>query len=97
MMNMLIKLAHFILIKISYLLHKLTEVYIEMIVDLHNIHSRIISDRDLRFTLRFLESLQEALGAELRLSSAYHPQTNSQTERTIQSLEDFLKACVLDQ
>ena len=57
----------------------------------------IISDRDPRFTSRFWESLQEVLGSKLRLSSVYHPQTDGQTERTIQSLEDLLRACVLEQ
>ena len=56
-----------------------------------------VSDRDPRFTSKFWESLQVALGTKLRLSSAYHPQTDGQTERTIQSLEDLLRACVLEQ
>ena len=56
-----------------------------------------MSDRDLRFTSRFWKSLQEALGSKLRLSSAYHPQTDGQSERTIQSLEDLLRVCVLEQ
>ena len=56
-----------------------------------------MSDRDPRFTSKFWESLQVALGTKLRLSSAYHPQTDGQTERTIQSLEDLLRACVLEQ
>lgn len=56
----------------------------------------IVLDRDLRFTSRFWESLQEALGLKLRLSLTYHPQTDSQIERTIQSLEDLLRACVLE-
>ena len=45
----------------------------------------------------FWKSLQEVLGSKLSLSSAYHPQTDGQTERTIQSLEDLLRACVLEQ
>ncbi|CAJ2638266.1 unnamed protein product [Trifolium pratense] len=69
----------------------------KMIVRLHGIPTSIISDRDPRFTSRFWESLQEALGTKLRLSSAYHPQTDGQSERTIQSLEDLLRACVLEQ
>ena len=48
----------------------------------------------MRFTCKFWESLQAALGTKLRLSSAYHPQTDGQTERTIQSLEELLRACV---
>ena len=56
-----------------------------------------VSDRDPRFTSKFWESLQDALGTKLRLSSTYHPQTDGQTDRTIQSLEDLLRACVLEQ
>ncbi|GAU43834.1 hypothetical protein TSUD_371130 [Trifolium subterraneum] len=67
------------------------------IIRLHGIPSSIVSDRDPKFTSRFWESLQEALGTKLRLSSAYHPQTDGQSERTIQSLEDLLRACVLEQ
>jgi len=57
----------------------------------------IISDRDPRFVSKFWTKFQEALGSKLRLSSAYHPQTDGQTERTIQSLEDLLRACVLEE
>ncbi|MCI71289.1 retrotransposon protein, partial [Trifolium medium] len=73
------------------LVPKLAEIYVDQIVRLHGIPSSLISDRDPRFTSRFWESLQEALGTKLRLSSAYHPQTDGQTERTIQSLEDLLR------
>ncbi|MCI10571.1 retrotransposon protein, partial [Trifolium medium] len=93
----LTKSDHFITIKTGMLVPKLDEIYVEQIVRLHGIPSSIISDRDPRFTSRFWESLQEALGTKLRLSSAYHPQTNGQTEKTIQSLEDLLRACVLEQ
>ena len=54
-------------------------------------------DRDPRYTSKFWESLQAALGTKLRMSYAYHPQTDGQTERTIQSLDDLLRACVLEQ
>lgn len=57
----------------------------------------IISYRDMRFTSRFWESLQATLGTKLRLSSTYHLQTFVQIERTIQSLEDLFRACVLEQ
>ena len=93
----LTKCAHFIAIKKGTLVPKLAEIYVEQIVKLHGIPSSIISDRDPRFTSRFWESLQEALGTKLRLSSAYHPQTDGQSERTIQSLEDLLRACALEQ
>lgn len=95
--DQLTKSAHFVPIKTSMSMVKLTEIYIEQIVRLHGIPSSIVSDRDPRFTSKFWESLQAALGTKLRLSYAYHPQTDGQTERTIQSLEDFLRACVLEQ
>src|SRR4051812_46444214 len=56
----------------------------------------IVSDRDPRFTSGFWRSLQKTLGTELQMSMAYHPQTDGQYERTIQILEDMLRACVLD-
>ena len=91
------KSAHFIPIKIIYPMQRLAEVYIEKIVRLHGVPSSIVSDRDPRFTSRFWESLQRAMGTKLRLSYVYHPQTDGQSERMIQSLEDLLGACVLDQ
>ena len=76
---------------------QLAEIYIREIVKLHGVPSSIVSDRDPRFISRFWKSLPEALGSRLRLSSAYHPQTNGQSKRTIQSLDDFLRVCVLEQ
>ena len=93
----LTKSAHFIPINIRFSLEKLTSLYICDIVRLHGVPSSIVSDRDPRFTSRFWESLNRALGTKLRLSLSYHPQTDGQTERTIQSLEDLLRACVLEQ
>lgn len=86
------KSTYFIPIKTNYPLQKLVELYIEKIVSLRDISSSIVSDRDLRFTSRFWQSLQEALGTKLKLSYAYHPQTDGQTERIIQSLKDPLRA-----
>nr|KYP69549.1 Retrotransposable element Tf2 [Cajanus cajan] len=87
----LTKSAHFLPINIRYSLERLARLYINEIVRLHGIPSSIVSDRDPRFTSRFWESLQRALGTQLRLSLAYHPQTDGQTERTIQSLEVYLE------
>ena len=75
---------------------KLVELYVKEIVILHGVPASIISDRDSRFTSRFWQALQNTLGTQLRMSSAYHPQTDGQSERTIQSLEDLLRICVLD-
>lgn len=92
----LTKSAHFLPIGIKYSLERLTQLYIKEIVRLHGVPSSIISDRDPRFTSRFWGSLHQALGTKLRMSSAYHPQTDGQSDRTIQSLEDLLRACVLE-
>ena len=65
-------------------------------VRLHGVPSSIVSDRDLLFTSEFWRSLQEALRTQLRLSTAYHPQTDGQTERVNRVLEDLLRMCILD-
>ncbi|WJX45504.1 hypothetical protein P8452_32379 [Trifolium repens] len=92
----LTKSAHFLPVRITDTAEKLTDIYVAEIVRLHGIPSSIVSDRDPKFTSHFWRTLHEALGTKLRLSSAYHPQTDGQTERTNQSLEDLLRACVLD-
>nr|GEY61202.1 reverse transcriptase domain-containing protein [Tanacetum cinerariifolium] len=62
----------------------------------HGVPVSFISDRDSLFTSRFWETLQKAFGTQLNLSTAYHPETDGQSERTIQTLEDMLRACVID-
>ncbi|GJS68525.1 putative reverse transcriptase domain-containing protein [Tanacetum coccineum] len=71
-------------------------LYLNEIVARHGVSMSIISDCDSRFTLRFWQSMQEALGTRLDMSTAYHPQIDGQSERTIQTLEEMLRACVLD-
>jgi len=95
-MDRLTKCAHFLRINQKMSLDKLAELYVREIVRLHGVPTSIISYRDSRFTLRFWQSLQAALGTQLRMSSAYHPQTNGQSERIINSLEDLPRTCVLD-
>ena len=92
----LTKTAHFIPTKITYSLEKLAELYISNVVRLHGVPKSIISDRDSRFTAQFWKCLHRALGTYLKYSTAYHPQTDGQSERTIQTLEDMLRSCVLD-
>ncbi|GJU70609.1 putative reverse transcriptase domain-containing protein [Tanacetum coccineum] len=70
----------------------LTRLYIKEIVSRHGIPISIISDRDSHFTSRFWQSLQNALGTQLDMSMAYHPETDGQSERTIQTLKDMLRA-----
>ncbi|GKB14495.1 putative reverse transcriptase domain-containing protein [Tanacetum coccineum] len=67
-----------------------------IIVSRRGVPISIISDRDSRFMSRFWQSMQEALGTCLDMSTAYHPQNDGQSERTIQTLQDMLRACVLD-
>ncbi|XP_074347077.1 uncharacterized protein LOC141685899 [Apium graveolens] len=66
------------------------------IVRLHGVPVSIVSDRDTRFTSRFWKGFQQAWGTRLNFSTAYHPQTDGQSERTIQTLEDMLRACALE-
>ena len=75
---------------------KLAKIYIYELVRLHGISVSIISDRDPRFTSRLWPSIQQALGTRLDMSTAFHPQTDGQSERVIQVLEDLLRACVLE-
>ncbi|GKC34756.1 putative reverse transcriptase domain-containing protein, partial [Tanacetum coccineum] len=92
----LTKLAHFLPMKKTDSMEKLTRLYLKEIVCRHGVPVLIISDRDRHFTSNFWRSLQEALGTNLDMSTAYHPQTDGQSERTIQTLEDMLRACVID-
>ncbi|GJY81991.1 putative reverse transcriptase domain-containing protein [Tanacetum coccineum] len=77
-------------------MEKLARLYIKEVVARHGIHVSIICDHDPRFASHFWRSLQKALGTSLDMSTAYHPKTDGQSERTIQTLEDMLHACVID-
>nr|GEU46416.1 retrovirus-related Pol polyprotein from transposon 17.6 [Tanacetum cinerariifolium] len=66
------------------------------IVARYEIPISIICDRDGRFTLNFWRSFQKALGTYMSMSTAYHPETDGQSERTIQTLEDLMRACMID-
>ena len=79
----LTKSAHFLPIKTTYTLDQLAQLYIDEIVRLHGVPVSIVSDRDPRFTSMFWKSLHGALGKKLKFSTAFHPQTNGQSERTI--------------
>ncbi|KAI3799955.1 hypothetical protein L1987_35261 [Smallanthus sonchifolius] len=92
----LTKSAHFLPMKETDKTEKLTRLYVKEIVARHGVPISIISDRDSRFVARIRKSLQEAMGTRLDMSTAYHPQTDGQSERTIQTLEDMLCACVID-
>jgi hypothetical protein len=92
----LTQFAHFLPIKVNFTLDKLAQLYIQEIVRLHVTPVSIVSDRDPRFTARFWKSLQAAMGTTLNFSTAFHPQSDGQSEQTIQTLEDMLRACILD-
>ena len=82
----LTKSAHFLPINVKDSLEKLAQLYVDEIVRLHGVPVSIVSDRDPRFTSRFWPSLQ----------AAFHPQTDGQSERTIQTLEYMLRSCVME-
>ncbi|GKC03710.1 putative reverse transcriptase domain-containing protein [Tanacetum coccineum] len=92
----LTKSAHFLPIREDYKTKKLAKIYTNEIVARHGVPVSIISDHDGRFTSHLWQAFQEALGTRLDMSTAYHPQTDGQSERTIQTLEDMLRACVMD-
>ena len=80
----------------TYSLDRLADLYINEIVRLHGVPKEIISDRDSRFLSRFWRRLQESIGTKVKFSTAYHPQTDGQSERTIQTLADLLRDYVMD-
>ncbi|GJS43809.1 putative reverse transcriptase domain-containing protein [Tanacetum coccineum] len=92
----LTKSAHFLPIRETDPLDKLAKLYLDRIVTRHGTPVSIICDRDGKFTSNFWRTFQKALGTSLDMSTAYHPQTDGQSERTIQTLEDMLRACVID-
>ncbi|GJY15628.1 putative reverse transcriptase domain-containing protein [Tanacetum coccineum] len=92
----LTKYAHFLPMKENDSMEKLTRLYLKEVVTRHGILVSIICDHDGRFMSNFWRSFQKALGTRLDVSTAYHQQTNGQSERTIQTLEDMLRACMID-
>lgn len=88
--------ARFLPVKINYTVEKHIEIYIIEFIRLHGLLSNIVSNREPKLTSHFRKSLHEPLGEKLWLTSTYHPQSDGKIERTIQSLEDLLKVCVLD-
>ncbi|GKC41159.1 putative reverse transcriptase domain-containing protein [Tanacetum coccineum] len=91
----LTKYAHFLPMREDYKIDRLAKLYLNEIVARNGVSISIISNRDSRFTSRFWESMQEALGICLDMSMAYHPQADDQSVHTIQTLEDMLRACVV--
>jgi hypothetical protein len=90
------KSAHFIPVNTNYKVQKYAEIYIARVLCLHGVLKMIISDRGSQFVAHFWEQLHASLGTRLIHSSAYHPETDGQTERVNQILKDILRACVLE-
>ncbi|GJT73905.1 putative reverse transcriptase domain-containing protein [Tanacetum coccineum] len=95
-MDRLTKSTNFLPMCEDYKMDKLARIYLNEIVARYGVPISIISDRDSQFTLRFWQSMQEALGTRLDMSTTYYHQIDGQSECTIQTLEDMLRACVLD-
>jgi hypothetical protein len=91
----LTKVPHFIPVKTTFGGATLARIYLKEIVRLHGIPRKIVSDRGTQFTSKFWMSLQQAMGTKLDFSTAYHTQSDGQTERVNKVLEDLLRACVL--
>jgi hypothetical protein len=94
--DQLSKSAHFILVHTNYNVQKYAGIYIACVLCLHRVLKMIISDQGSQFVARFWEQLHASLGTHLIHSLAYHPQTDSQTKRVNQILENMLRACVLE-
>ncbi|GJU59045.1 putative reverse transcriptase domain-containing protein [Tanacetum coccineum] len=92
----LTKSAHFLPIRENDPLDKLARLYLNRVVARHGIPASIICDRDGRFTSKFWRSFQKSLGTDISMSTAYRLKTDGQSEKTIQTLEDMLRACVID-
>ncbi|GJT12529.1 putative reverse transcriptase domain-containing protein [Tanacetum coccineum] len=90
--KLLTKSAHFLPMCEDYKMDRLAKLYLNEIVARHGVPISIISDGDSRFTSRFWQSMQKALRTRLDMSTAYHTYTNVQSEHTIQTLEDMLRA-----
>nr|GEV66553.1 putative reverse transcriptase domain-containing protein [Tanacetum cinerariifolium] len=90
------KSAHFLAMREDYSTERLPKLYIDEILAQHRVPVSIILDQDRRFTSRCRQTVQKALGTQLDMSATYHPQTNRQSEHMIKTLEDMLRACVID-
>ena len=92
----LTKSAHFLTVLMTFTLEEFYRFYIREIVRLHGVPVSIVSNWDPRFTYHFWKSFQRAIGTQLMMIIAFHPQTDGHLKRTIQTLEGVLRSCVLD-
>ena len=96
MVDRMIKSVHYIPVKSTYSAEDYAKVYVYDIVSLHFVRLSIISNRGTQLTSRFWRSFQKVLGIRVKLSTTFHPQTDGQAERTIQTLEDMLRPSITD-
>ncbi|WMV59461.1 hypothetical protein MTR67_052846 [Solanum verrucosum] len=89
------KSTHFLPVKTTHSAEDYAKLYLQEVVRLHGVLVLIISDRGAQFTAQFWKSFKKGLGSKVNLSTAFHPQTDGQAERTIQTLKDMLRACVI--
>ncbi|CAA0822962.1 Unknown protein, partial [Striga hermonthica] len=92
----LTKSAHFLPVRTTMKASQYAELFVDEIVKLYGVPVEIVSNRDAKFTGQFWRTLHRAMGTRLEFSTTFHPQTDGQSERTIQYLEDILRAVVLD-
>ena len=92
----LTKSEHFLAVRMTFTLEEFCRLYIHEIVRLHGVSVSIVSDKDPKFMAHFWKTFQKAIGTQLTMSTTFHVQTYCQSERTIQVLEDMLRACILD-
>nr|GEU87379.1 reverse transcriptase domain-containing protein [Tanacetum cinerariifolium] len=95
-MDRLTKSAHFLPMREDYKMDRLARLYLNEIVARHGLPILIISDHDSRFTSRFWQSIQGVLGIRLDISTAYHPQIDGQSKRTIQTFVSLLRHCMVE-
>ena len=95
-LDQLTKSTLFLVVRMTFTLEEFYRLYIWEIVRLHEVPVSIVSDRDPRFIAHFWKIFQRVMGTQLMMSTAFHPQKDGQSKRTIQTLEDMLWACVLD-
>ena len=90
------KAAHFIPVKSTHKTDDIAKIFVKDIFELHGLPKAIVSNRYVKFTSNFWKWLFVDLGTKLNFSTAYHPQTDGQSERVNQVLEDMLRMYVMD-